>query len=62
MSTKNQNKFICWEKKKYLVLLEQIRHLTPERQDPAVVHKGLTDPCDLWVSAKLGSILLIYRP
>lgn len=45
-------------------MLLELSHanLTPERQDPAVVHKGLMDPCDLWVSAESGSIPLIYRP
>lgn len=30
----------------------QIRYLTPKRQNPAVAHKGLTDPQDLWALAE----------
>lgn len=40
----------------------QIWYLTPERCDPAVVHKGLTDPCDLWVSTEAPDWVGVHSP
>lgn len=39
-----------------------IWYMTPERQDSAVAHEGLMDPCDLWVSAEAPDWLRVHSP
>lgn len=40
----------------------KIWYQTPERQDPAVAHEGLTDPHDLWVSAEASDWDRVHSP